>query len=250
VTEVRKSKWPEIPLLDNYDTKPDDKFWNKFPFQPLPQTPVTSINVDNLESKVFEHRSSMTVHQWERSLKAIDYLRNGAPSHQKSSLPGCFVKNSRSALMHGREVTEAIATWLDEGYAAGPFSSPPCSDFRVNPLIAVVQPGKVRVVLNVSAPEDHSFNSEVDEFQTETVKMASAAQFSQNLRDCGTDAVMSKQDLKAAYKQLPAKIVDLRLQGFCWLGKFFVETRQVFGAKTSVCNYDILGETLKSFGFS
>jgi hypothetical protein len=31
-------------------------------------------------------------------------------------------------------------------------------------------------------------------------------------------------------------VKDLRLQGFSWLGKFFVETRQVFGAKTSVCN--------------
>ncbi len=44
---------------------------------------------------------------------------------------------------------------------------------------------------------------------------------------------------------MPCRIEDLRLQGFSWLGKYFVETRQVFGAKTSVCNYDIVGETLK-----
>jgi hypothetical protein len=56
---------------------------------------------------------------------------------------------------------------------------------------------------------------------------------------------MSKHDLVAAYKQVPCRVADLRLQGFSWLGKYFVETRQVFGAKTSVCNYDIVGETLK-----
>jgi hypothetical protein len=75
--------------------------------------------------------------------------------------------------------------------------------------------------------------------------MASAKSFAQNVVGCGENAVMSKHDLVAAYKQIPCRIEDLRLQGFMWLGRFFVETRQVFGAKTSVCNYDILGATLK-----
>lgn len=187
----------------------------------------------------------MTTHQFERSLKAVDYLRNGAPSFQSDKLPGCFVRNANNAITHGLAVTENIATWIREGYAAGPFDSPPCANFRVNPIIAVVQPGKVRPVLNVSSPDGASYNSNVDETCTEKVKMSSAKQFGQNLKDCGKGAIMSKHDLVAAYKQIPCKIEDLRLQGFCWLGKFFVETRQIFGAKTSVCNYDILGETLK-----
>ncbi len=36
----------------------------------------------------------------------------------------------------------------------------------------------------------------------------------------------------------------MRLQGFSWLGIYI--SYQVFGAKTSVCNYDILGETSKT----
>jgi hypothetical protein len=111
--------------------------------------------------------------------------------------------------------------------------------------MAVVQPDKVRPVLNVSSPKGDSFNSMVDENETEAVKMASAKKFGKNLLECGVNATMSKHDLVAAYKQVPCKIKDLRLQGFSWLGRFFVETRQVFGAKTSVCNYDIVGETLK-----
>ena len=142
-------------------------------------------------------------------------------------------------------MTEEIANWVHKGYAAGPFDKPPTPGFRVNPILAVAQPDKIRVILNVSAPENESFNSNVDEFETETVKMASAKNFSHKLMDCGKNSNMSKQDLKAAYKQLPAKLDDLRLQGFFWLGKRFVETRQIFGAKTSVCNYDIFGETLK-----
>jgi len=211
----------------------------------MPVKPETSIDVGKLEQMVEFQKPRMTSHQYERSMKAVMYLKDGAPSFQKTSLPSCFVKNASCAIKHGKEVTEAIATWINEGFAAGPFDRPPCENFRVNPLIAVVQPGKIRPVLNVSAPESASFNSEVDEDETEKVKMASARQFGQNLLDCGKCSTMSKHDIVAAYKQVPARISDLRLQGFSWLGKYFVETRQIFGAKTSVCNYDILGETLK-----
>jgi hypothetical protein len=47
--------------------------------------------------------------------------------------------------------------------------------------------------------------------------------------------------MRDAYKNIPCKISDLRLQGFVWLNRFFLETRQIFGARTSVCNFDTLG---------
>ncbi len=123
--------------------------------------------------------SLMTKHQVERSLKAIEYLKHGAPSFQETTLPACYVKNASSTYKHGKDITENIATWIDEGYAVGPFDSPPCANFRVNPLIAVVQPGKVRPVLDVSSPSGESYNSALDEFETEKVKMSSARQFGQ-----------------------------------------------------------------------
>jgi hypothetical protein len=242
---AKKSKWSDIPVLEDYSRAPEPSFWSKFPKKELPVKPETSINIDKLEKRVRRYMKKMTVHQIDRSLKAVQYLREGAPSFQETSLPACYVKNASSTTKHGKEITENIATWVDEGYAAGPFDSPPCPNFRVNPLIAVVQPGKVRPVLDVSSPHGDSYNSTVDEFETETVKMSSAKQFAQLLNRCGDGATISKHDLVAAYKQVPCRIQDLRLQGFSWLGKYFVETRQVFGAKTSVCNYDVVGETLK-----
>ncbi len=238
-------KWPNIPTLKDYGTPPKATFWDNFPNKDLPIIAETDINVSLLEEKVKALKASMTDHQFERSMKAVDYLKNGAPAFQKNILPGCFVKNAESTLKYGREITDNIATWVSEGYAAGPFDSPPCANFQVTPLIAVVQPGKVRPVLDVSSPNGESYNSSVCEFETETMKMASAKQFSQLILDCGHGAVMSKHDLEAAYKQVLCRASDLHLQGFSWLGKYFVETRQVFGAKTSVCNYDIVGETLK-----
>jgi hypothetical protein len=60
----------------------------------------------------------------------------------------------------------------------------------------------------------------------------------------GVNAVFSKYDLVDAYKNVPVKLYNIRLQGFSWLSKFFVETRQIFGAKTAVPNYAIFGNTL------
>jgi hypothetical protein len=174
---------------------------------------------------VEDRKHKMTNHEYTRALKAVEFLRNGAPSHQKSSLPGCFVKNASSTIKYGRQISDNIATWISEGFAAGPFKEPPCENFRVNPLLAVVQPDKVRPVLDVSSPKGTSFNDNVCGEETEKVYMASAKSFAQNVVGCGENAVMSKHDLVAAYKQIPCRVEDLRLQGFMWLGRFFVETR-------------------------
>jgi hypothetical protein len=214
---VKKSKWPQIPVLSDYSKTPDQSFWKNFPKKKLPVKPETSINVEKLEIRVKKYMNLMTIHQVERSLKAIEYLKHGAPSFQETTLPACYVKNASSTYKHGRDITENIATWIDEGYAAGPFDSPPCANFRVNPLIAVIQPGKVRPVLDVSSPSGESYNSAVDEFETEKVKMSSARQFGQLILMCGEKTTLSKHDLVAAYKQVPCRVEDLRLQGFSWL---------------------------------
>jgi hypothetical protein len=238
-------KWKDIPVLSNYDSIPDESFWSNFPKRDLPTAPETKIDVEKFESKVESHREKLLPSQFERARKAVNFLRYGAPAFQKSFLSGCHVKNSSITHKHGAVVTDNIATWVAKGFAAGPFNAPPCNDFRVNPLLAVVQPDKVRPVLNASMPKNKSYNSNIGEFQLEKVKMASAQQFGSALLKCGKDATMLKFDLVAAYKQVPCKVEDIRLQGFMWAGKFFAETRLVFGASNSVCNYDIVGETLK-----
>ena len=53
-------------------------------------------------------------------------------------------------------------------------------------------------------------------------------------------------DMKDAYKNVPAKVEDLRLQGFSWLGAYFVETQLIFGASPAVANFDNLGGTTEN----
>jgi hypothetical protein len=127
---------------------------------------------------------------------------------------------------------------------------PPTPHFRANCLLVAVQPGKIRPILNVSQPTGGSFNDAVDEIALEKVVMTSPRRFSLSVLACGKGAVMTNFDMKDAYKNIPCKPEDFRLQGFEWGGRFFVETSQIFGAKTAVCNYDMLGNSVRSLTLS
>ena len=66
--------------------------------------------------------------------------------------------------------------------------------------------------------------------------------FGFSLCEAGYFVKMSKFDLVDAYKIIPAPLNDIQLQGFCWLQKYFVELKQIFGAKTAVANFDIFAQ--------
>jgi hypothetical protein len=73
-------KWPEIPVLVDYSTKPSENFWTKFPHKDLPSVPETSIDVVKLSEKIELLKGKMTIHQYGRCKKAIEYLSKGAPA--------------------------------------------------------------------------------------------------------------------------------------------------------------------------
>ena len=140
-------------------------------------------------------------------------------------------------------MTDTIATWIKKGFVAGPFDSPPMPGFRANPLGVVNRNGKIRPILNMSGPKGASFNDNVDRPKLERLHMGTAKSFGTALKHAGKDAIFSKFDIQDAYKLMPAKPEDYRLQGFTWLGKYFIETRQSFGGVPSPCNFDRLNKT-------
>jgi hypothetical protein len=160
------------------------------------------------------------------------------------------VKNSKQALEHGSSVSDTIATWISKKFVAGPFNTPPLSHFRVNSILAVPQPNKTRVCINVSLPEGKSFNDNIEKTDLEKVRMSSARLFAYKVMEAGPGSIMAKSDIVDAYKNIPACSKDLRLQGFSWEGKFFIELRQMFGACSAVQNFDIMANTVRSLALA
>ena len=153
----------------------------------------------------------MTECEWGRGVKALKYLQEGAPSHQMVDLPAIACENSASASEYGAILSDTIATWIEEGFVAGPFIFPPLKKLRVNPLKMVPQHNKVRPVLNVSAPVGSSFNDNVSKTGPERLTMSSAKKFGQSLLKAGVNAIMSKFDMRNAYKIVPCNMAVLTL---------------------------------------
>jgi hypothetical protein len=100
-------------------------------------------------------------------------------------------------------------------------------------------------VLNVSEPSGLSFNNNVEIRRVEKVVMDSARSFSYKILRAGKSARLDKTDVKDAFKNIPAKTKELRLQGFMVEDRYFVELRMIFGAHTALAHYDILGNTIE-----
>jgi hypothetical protein len=119
-----------------------------------------------------------------------------------------------------------------------------CPEFRANSMMAVQQKEKVRIIMNLSSPSGLCFNDAVDTDSLEKVHMSTAKSFGFAILEYGRHARLWKLDMSDAYKNLPARPEDLRLQWFSWLQAFFVETQQAFGACTAVAAFDRLGNTI------
>ena len=105
-------------------------------------------------------------------------------------------------------------------------------------MFGVVQLDKVRPIVNLSAPEGLSYNDAIKPLPK--VHMDSAKKISQRIFRKGRGTLMCKLDMVAAYKIVPTRPDQWRLQGFRWLQKYFIDTRLMFGSKSAVPNYDNL----------
>jgi hypothetical protein len=230
--------------IANFGVAASPRFWKDFPRRPLPVRPETKISTINLARKIANVRNQWTVHKTRTAEAALDSLVSGANAYQKCELPGDILKNAPSIEKHGNSFTTTLQEWIEKGFVAGPFFTPPVLNFRANVLMAEEQKDKVRPILNLSSPKGTSFNCNVDKLRIPKTYQSSARLFGQSLMKVGPGAIMSKMDMRDAFKLVPARIRDLRLQGFQWMGAYFIDTQQIFGGSPSVANFDQVAETV------
>ena len=237
-------KNPEVTQLDDYGMPPPAAFWSSIPRRLLTTAAVSPVNGPALMACV-DALTGITDAQRAHARLVVQELIFGASACQNTPpLPALMEPNTLAAVEHGSFVTDNIVSWLKAGFCAGPFLAPPVPGFRCNSILAVPQPGKVCVILNLSSPDGQSFNDNINDNLLESVVMSTTCQVEYTIVDCGVGARIWKYDLRDAYKNFPEQTADFRLQGFPWLGKFFVEMQLIFGARNSVPVFDRLGDIL------
>lgn len=229
----------EIPRLSTYKNDPGESFWEKFPFNPLPNKPSTPVDTDVLE----EIAQSLGYDNPVLAAVLKD-LREGADTEVgEKGREATVSPPTKSAMDHGERTLDAVLSWLKKGFLAGPFK---CNPFMVplkeSSLMAREKiNGDIRPVLDLSSPKGRSYNEGIDEKSIRELwptHMATAKQFAKEVFACGEGSELGKGDQDAAYKNIPIAVDQLHLQGFSFLGRIFIELASIMGSRSSSAKYD------------
>ena len=131
------------------------------------------------------------------------------------NLDSLFAQNAPSLYEHETAMgfTDQLASFVKNGYVAGPFKSPPFEKFRINQIFGVKQDTKIRPVMNLSHPKGQSFNSSIPKGAFPKVTMSSSKKVAQDIKLKGPQAKVSKMDMQNAYKIIPCPPQQYWLQG-------------------------------------
>jgi len=171
-SEILNIKNPEIKILNSYNSKPDNEFWESFPNN-YPKKTRCTVKTSKLKSYIQKCWFNWTRSQRGVAKKALKRAQGKMEVPLNKNLGGLKTKNSKSAVENGVLMTDTIGSWIKKNFVAGPYKTPPFKDFRINPLMAAVQKNKVRPIMNLSSPKGRSFNDAVDSMKFEKLKMSS-----------------------------------------------------------------------------
>ena len=166
--------------------------------------------------------------------RVVSRFVSGADIGYRGGLTSRFCSNNRSATSRPDAVSRAIQLELARGHTYGPFRIPPLPHFRVNPLSAREKPdGSVRLLLDMSQPTGQSINDGISrvEFSVSYTSLDEAVRLI--FVNGGQGALLAKADVKHAFRLVPVRRDQWQLQGFCWAGHFYFDTRLVFGSRSS-----------------
>jgi hypothetical protein len=233
--KVFKPKFPDLPVLEDYKVITDEKFWDVFP-RNFVQPAKSNIDAAGLARCAKQAGVGLSPHV----AKVIDWVANGAEIGCKGVFRAAsHSKNAKNAYVNGRQVSDAIAAWVNLGYAYGPVLEEDVpAHAKVNGILTRTKPnGSVRIILNLSAPKGFSVNDGInnDDFPA---TMSSTEAWLRVLNAQGKGCNIMKVDFADAYKHIPVKLQDTDLQWFEWGGRYFKELCLIFGASSSAGIFD------------
>ena len=153
--------------------------------------------------------------------------------------------NMQSVREH-REVVEGyIQGEREMGRLLGPLNRESFPDVHVSPfgVIPKSEPGKWRLILDLSSPEGGSVNDGIDKDLC-SLSYITMDQVVERLRGLGRGALMAKFYIKAAYRNIPVHPDDRGLLGMMWEGQLFVDSALPFGLRSAPMIFNAVAEAL------
>ena len=151
-------------------------------------------------------------------------------------------------LLSANQQPEVIDATLEKecevGRILGPFESPPLPNFRTSGLGLVPKhDGGWRIIYHLSAPLNHNINDFINpvDYSLSYCSIDDAYDFINKL---GPGTLLSKINLKDAFRLIPVNPSDWNLLGIHWKGKFYVDTCLPFGLRSAPYLFNRLSEAI------
>ena len=149
-----------------------------------------------------------------------------------------IANNLRSATDHTQHITEYLKTCCSDGQTAGPFQSQPFPSMRCSGLGVVPKKnGKLRVIRHLSAPPGTSVSDGIsrEDFSLRYLRVDDAVC---HILHYGRGALLTKLDIRNAFRLIPVRPEDYHLLGIHWQDKFYYEKVLPFGLRSSPYIFD------------
>lgn len=143
--------------------------------------------------------------------------------------------NKPTAYKHSGVIDAYLANEVQLGRVAGPFSSPPIPSLHISSFSVIPkkgQPGKWRLIVDLSSPHDHSVNDGIDA-DNYSMHYVRVDEIIRMVAKHGMGALMAKFDVEAAYRNVPIHPKDRYLLGLKWRGQFYVDLALPFGLRSA-----------------
>ncbi len=155
--------------------------------------------------------------------------------------------NMRSAHQHPEVVSDYLSKEVAAGRVAGPCHRPLAPYIHTSRFGVIEkphQPGKWRLILDLSHPKARSVNTGVDK----SLCSMSYITIDEAVRDVirrGQGTLLAKIDVKSAFRLIPVHPCDRYLLGMEWQGMIYVDTCLPFGLRSAPKLFNILADALE-----
>ena len=143
-------------------------------------------------------------------------------------------RNMSSALENPTVVDEYLAKEKELGRVVGPIT-PGSVQLQINRFGVIPkssQPGKWRLIVDLSHPAGYSINDGIEP-ELCTLSYASVDDAVATILRFGRGTILAKLDLESAYRILPIHPDDRMLLGMEWKGNWYVDTALPFGLRSA-----------------
>ena len=143
-------------------------------------------------------------------------------------------------------ILDALQSECMQNCILGPFNAPPLPNLRCSGLGVVPKhDGGWRTIYHLSAPLGSSINDFIDPL-VYTLNYCTVDDAYAIVNTLGPGTLLSKIDLKNAFRLIPVRPEDWNLPGICWRGNYYVDTCLPFGLRSAPSIFNRLASACNS----